>query len=78
MIKRCCMCRKFYLGKNVIYVKMSGGEKSGYWCLTCLKAYMLSSIKDIKEYVNSRRFRDDPNFMEMLEQVKNILHNSRL
>lgn len=46
---------------------------SGYYCFECLKGYLKSSIMDIKEYVNSPRFRSDPKFIEKLEEVKKIL-----
>lgn len=72
-IKRCVCCRKICLAKNVIYVKMYGDDLSGNYCFRCLKAYMISSIMDFKEYVNSSRFRSDPKFIEKLQEVKKIL-----
>ena len=73
IIKRCVLCRKWFFSKKVIYVTMHGDDLSGNYCFGCLKRYMLSSIKDIREYVNSERFRSDPLFMQKLERLKNIL-----
>lgn len=73
IFKRCEFCRKIRLSKNVIYVNMFGNDRSGYYCFECLKGYIKSSIMDIKEYVNSPRFRSDPKFIEKLEEVKKIL-----
>lgn len=73
MFRRCECCRKIRLWRNVIYVKMYGNDRSGYYCFECLKGYILSSIKDFKEYINSPRFRSGPKFLEKLKEVKKIL-----
>lgn len=74
IFKRCELCRKIWLSKNFIYVKMYGNDRSGNYCFDCLKGYLRSSLMEIKDYVNSPRFRSDPKFMEKLEEVNKILH----
>lgn len=73
IVKRCVLCRKWFFSKNVIYVHMHGDDLSGNYCLGCLKGYLRSSIMSIREYVNSERFKSDPQFMQKLERIKNIL-----
>lgn len=73
IFKRCEICRKIRLSKNVIFVKMYGNDRTGYYCRDCLIGYMKCSLKDIQGYINSMRFRNDPKFIEKLEELKKIL-----